>query len=111
MVATLAAPKHYAIYDARVAFSLNALQALRKNQLVAERFPVPNSRNSKVKLAIERLKSPRVTATTGREMYDRYLAILANVEADLQTTEMALFAAADDLAQQVLAQGGGGALA
>lgn len=99
-VAVLADPNRYAIYDARVAFALNALQVLEHGHIV-EQFPVPPGRNTEINRAIDILALPGVRYSTTRVAYERYLEILGYLGQPLQMAEMALFASAEQLAQRI----------
>lgn len=97
-LATLANPSRFAIYDARVAFSLNALQLLNHGSIV-ERFPIPLGRNTTIEAAIKRRGLSRVRHRDRGESYLRFLQIVTSVGGELQRNEMALFAAAENLAR------------
>lgn len=102
-VAVLADPDRNAIYDARVAFALNALQFAEHGHVVEE-FPIPLGRNAEIERVIPTLRLPRVRYATGREPYDRYLEILQLLRllgSSIQESEMALFAASERLARQI----------
>lgn len=99
-IVVLADPNRYAIYDARVAFALNALQILEHGHVV-EQFPVPLGRNNEINRAIGVLKLPGVRYATDRSAYERYLEVLNYLGPTLQRAEMALFATSEQLAQRI----------
>lgn len=104
-------PDTYAIYDARVAFSLNALQFLfiRENDRVL--FPMPPGRNTTIAPARAFLKGEQWDIQAV-DFYVKYLALLRSVAATLSKAcgqrvricevEMCLFAKAEELATKIL---------
>ena len=109
-------PDKYAVYDARVAASLNAIQLLlirdgklRSPDLLA--FSVPPGRNETIKrfdseafpLALNRIG---FTSIERNEIYSTYLAILRGVSLAIRKSilevEMFLFAQADELCDEAL---------
>lgn len=101
-------PSKYAIYDARVAISINCLQKLYgvKNKMC---FPLLSSRNRKV--AKGNLKFKKILQTecwsksSDNAFYNQYLEILNEVkgqlDTDISTIEMLLFAKAEELVIKV----------
>lgn len=104
-IAAISDPSRWAIFDARVAFSLNALQHIERGR-VSEAFPLLPSRNTLVRRALvplrlaNNLRVPMSNDNTAR--YLRYLQILRMSKRGLQRMEMALFSAAERLARDVL---------
>lgn len=105
-VLTIRDPQKYAIYDARVALSLNAIQILASHR-TALRFPMLPSRNKRImeaSLFIERVYEDKPT----KDFYATYLSLLTQIAASVQTSisalEMLLFANAEILALQLLNQ-------
>lgn len=103
-------PSAYAIYDARVAVALNALQ-LRHRCSNLRLFPLLPSRN-KVIAAANRLLSDsgarRVAPVPPHKAYRSYLALLRSVSqkcnVPLDAVEMLLFAKGPELACEVFPQ-------
>lgn len=99
-------PNKYAIYDARVAFSLNALQTNRK---VSDPifFPLVAGRNSQLREPTRQIRSEvkkeKSETHPGESFYLAYLRLLNDVARRLKVTigevEMCLFASAVDLSK------------
>lgn len=106
-VFTAANPTRHAIFDARVAASLNALQLRQPAGYVVQLFPTLTSRNSTVVRAeplIRRLASQRECAPVAKPLvYSTYLSLLEHAaegldtQLPLATAEMVLFAYAERL--------------
>lgn len=100
-------PNKYAIFDARVAISLNCLQKLYniENKVL---FPVLSSRNKVVargnKLIKETAKIETWEKVNEEIFYDQYLEILKKVsvefDTNISTVEMLLFAKAEGLVEE-----------
>ena len=105
----LRAPDTFAIYDARVALSLNALQCIDKTRH-RFLFPITPSRNRTIKSAQARLLQKDWNGHV-EDFYGRYLGLLRSVATRLGGTgrqpiricevEMCLFALAEDLARRI----------
>lgn len=104
-------PNSYAIFDARVSASLNALQII--NETVSPRlYPVLSSRNNVIKEGIrlfkEKAKEKTWDAVPECDFYSTYLGHLKNaalsldknLEASVATIEMLLFAKAEELVRE-----------
>tara|TARA_R110002051_G_scaffold304491_1_gene373851 strand:+ start:178 stop:855 length:678 start_codon:yes stop_codon:yes gene_type:complete len=99
-------PNKYAIFDARVAISLNCIQKLNiiENKVL---FPVLSSRNKVVargnKLIKETAKIENWKKANEEIFYDQYLEILEKVadklNTNVSTVEMLLFAKAEELVE------------
>jgi hypothetical protein len=97
-------PEEYAIFDARVAISLNCIQKLL-NLYEPMLFPILPSRNKKValgnKLIRKTAKAESWTKAYDETFYKQYLNILKSVanelDSDISTIEMLLFAKAEEL--------------
>lgn len=105
-VAAIANPAKWAIFDARVALALNALQLLRVRRLL-QSFAMPPSRNKIIQQAALALRqqAPQVqlvTQSTSNEDYLSYTRILAGFGAQKQQAEMCLFVLAPKLAADIL---------
>lgn len=104
---TILDPATYAIYDARVAFSLNALQLTAKIEKPL-RFPILQSQNTLLKRTSELLKSKTKgwDRLDGDVFYSEYLKLLNTVAKEMRVTigdiEMCLFAKAEELATKIL---------
>jgi len=99
-------PNEYAIFDARVAISLNCIQKLYDiNEKIL--FPVLSSRNKIVALGNKLIKMTAKTESWKKafeeNFYKQYLIILRTVaielETDISTIEMLLFAKAEELVE------------
>lgn len=100
-------PNKYAIFDARVAISLNCIQKLYniENKVL---FPVLSSRNKVVargnKLIKESAKLENWKKVNEETFYNQYLEILENVadefNTNVSTVEMLLFAKAEELVKE-----------
>ena len=99
-------PNEYAIFDARVAISLNCIQKLYGlNDAVL--FPVLPSRNKIVALGNKLIKATAKSESWEKayeeNFYTQYLKILNYVakelNSDISTIEMLLFAKAEELVQ------------
>ena len=100
-------PLKYAIYDARVAVSINSLQII--NELKEKTlFPVLSSQNRKIRAANKKLK---IISKKGswqnyaeNEFYKNYLKILSCVSGELKTNiskvEMLLFSKVEELIKE-----------
>jgi len=102
-------PEEYAIFDARVAISLNCIQKIYKlYQPIL--FPVLPSRNKKValgnKLIRKIAKAESWTKAYDDTFYKQYLNILRSVanelNSDISTIEMLLFAKAEELVDKTI---------
>ena len=97
-------PEEYAIFDARVAISLNCIQKLYK-LYDPTLFPILPSRNKKVALGNKLIrtiaKSESWAKAYDETFYKQYLNILRSVandlDSDISTIEMLLFAKAEEL--------------
>lgn len=109
-IAAIVNPETHAIFDARVAFSLNALQFLSEAG-VSGWFPKMGGRNKlieRVKLVIDERAKSQVWPTVQKEKaYLTYIDLLKSVNAGLESTpglaplEMVLFANAEVLAHEI----------
>lgn len=98
-------PGEYAIFDSRVAFSLNAIQ---KKYKIKDKYLFPHlaGRREAIKVAHKALMNEPEFAQLKRnaDFYERYIQILkycaAQANSDIQTVEMVLFHHATDLAKQ-----------
>lgn len=115
-VMTAADPTRYAIFDARVSFTLNAIQ-LDAASRDAIRFPALPTRNKALGIAMPKLlrqaaAQPHWGAIDKDDVYTAYLELLRHSAVGLPgplplaTAEMVLFARAPDLAQAYLAKHG-----
>lgn len=111
-VATAADPRRYAIFDARVALSLNAIQFLDKPPAArAQLFPLLSSRNKLISRVAPRLyaegKRLGWTIVPEADVYATYLNLLKRASSGLANplplarAEMVLFARAPHLASDV----------
>ena len=97
-------PDEYAIFDARVAISLNCIQMIHKLH-EPMLFPILPSRNKKValgnKLIRKIAKAKSWTKAYDETFYKQYLNILKSaaneLDSDISTIEMLLFAKAEEL--------------
>jgi len=98
-------PKQYAIFDARVASALNAVQMLYEGNLTV-RFPIPNGQSE----AIKRFANKIVEIDAALEIekaqaYAEYLRLIKAVSntlgCELYTIEMLLFSLATRLARKL----------
>ena len=103
---TLRDPSRYAIYDARVAMSLNSIQRIYEVS-DARLFPQLVSRNSDIIRAQTKIKASGYFKFTyaDSDFYKRYLDLLMEASEgveglNLQIAEMILFAFAEDLAKE-----------
>lgn len=100
-------PEKYAIYDARVALSLNVLQVI--NGVEDTWFPLLVSRNNKVKAGNEDFKKylyeKGFRFLNKRLAYDRYIELLSEVAEKtgqhIQSVEMLLFAQVEELLDEM----------
>ena len=98
-------PSAFAIYDARVALSLNTI-SLKKSSKPNLFFPQLPSRNKKIVEAQAFIKkyARSKNLNSESEFYSHYLCFLRQAvsdcgnQFDMQTAEMVLFANAEDLA-------------
>lgn len=101
-IAMIRDPERFCIYDARVAFTLNILcKTIGLNDLGL--FPVPLGRNSLIEPAARLLRLVRVSRSMTASPYLAYLKLVKSTGKPIQEVEMALFAAAPRLAEDVLA--------
>ena len=108
-VAAFSDPERHAIFDARVSFSLNAIQSLAKEEAPCWWFPKLPGRNTLLKEAWPILKAQadaeRWTRVGSRETYPHYIQLLERAAGPLGVgigdIEMLLFAKATELANQV----------
>ena len=100
-------PTIFAIYDARVAISLNTISLLNSSESNLF-FPQLSSRNKKIVAAqavVKKLASSKML-NVDKEFYRNYLSFLRQAVSecgnkfDIQTAEMVLFANAEDLSMQ-----------
>lgn len=104
-------PSEFAIFDARVSSSLNALQIINKTK-DAKLYPVLTSRNNTIKKGIKLIKAHAKKEEWGvapdREFYETYLRYLKsttsafekNLSISVATIEMLLFAKAEELVKK-----------
>lgn len=106
---TIQNPHKYAIFDARVSISLNYVQLINNTE-EKTLFPILSSRNKKIvegsqfiKAVAKQNKWKKVDETT---FYSDYLNMLSKVsreiETDISTVEMLLFAKAEELVDEGL---------
>jgi hypothetical protein len=108
-VAAFSDPERHAIFDARVSFSLNAIQWLAKDEAPCWWFPKLPGRNTHLKEAWpilkERADAERWTRVGTRETYSSYIQLLEQTAGplgvDIGDIEMLLFAKATELANLV----------
>lgn len=102
-VLSIARPEQHAIYDARVALSLNAL-AMREGKSTY-RVLLPN-RNRKLTAAQQRLRDLGLARScnpaTPSDDYRSYLELLPTSQLDRHRAEMILFTYAEDLAEEIV---------
>jgi hypothetical protein len=100
-------PSIFAIYDARVAISLNTISLLNSSESNLF-FPQLSSRNKKIVAAqavVKKVASSKML-NVDKEFYRNYLSFLRQAVSecgnkfDIQTAEMVLFANAEDLSMQ-----------
>lgn len=103
-------PERYAIYDARVATALNALQVLNEIEYPIF-YPIGSSRNNAIQLAKPKLRAHAQRfnwCNAGANFYSNYNSLLSNCAAELgtkqYTLEMLLFSRAPYLALRLLNQ-------
>jgi hypothetical protein len=110
-VATLHDPHKFFIYDARVAFSINAI--IFDAGYTDKFFPMPDSRNTKIKgaksaLAKNGIRFGRSTNIAGQNFYKSYIELIHEVGNQIKKpawqVEMALFALGPALAQKLSAK-------
>ena len=100
-------PNEYAIFDARVAISLNCIQKIY-NLDSKTLFPILSSRNKVVakgnRLVKNIAKNEKWTKANEETFYNEYLNILnqvsKNFDTDISTIEMLLFAKAEELVEK-----------
>lgn len=106
-------PSRFAIYDARVAASLNCLQLLGETRVLA--FPVPISRNSQInnsmhtgfadRCTMSWLKKNGFSAEPLHQVYGIYCNLLSELSKQTENSilqiEMTLFSTAIDLIRRV----------
>ncbi len=100
-------PELYAIFDARVSFSINAIQIIQ-NVPNPQRFAHLPTRNTTLQrvMPLMKAKTQQWQRVANRELYTSYNRMLATLRnqannATFQTIEMLLFANAEILANQV----------
>ncbi|MDO1510036.1 MULTISPECIES: hypothetical protein [unclassified Neisseria] len=109
-VLSIVEPRTYAIFDSRVAFSLNAL--LLQGKYKSKFFPVLSSRNTKIAEASDKFKlmkknnRKQYQSMPSKDVYYNYLKLLKEVaiacDTSIQEVEMLLFAHTEVLADVVL---------
>jgi hypothetical protein len=105
-VASICDPNRFPIYDARVAFALNAL--LIQGDIALPPFRMPGSQSTTINAALKRLKAHGVkelNINTPVGDYRRYMALMSRFGARMSLAEMALFASAPTLAASLPARG------
>lgn len=106
-VLSICEPDEFAIFDARVSASLNALQIIH-NVADKQRFPILASRNKIINMGNNLLKRQNWRNAPTRAFYRTYLSYLKNTVTSLDaklgaavaTIEMLLFAKAEDLLRE-----------
>lgn len=102
-ILTISNPEMYAIYDARVAASLNALQFLVRST-PAVYFPIPTGQNNTVRRFANTLPKEGSIRVIPDETYSAYLEALRQTCIDqgctLTEVEMVLFAVASRLSRK-----------
>lgn len=101
-------PDKYAIFDARVSFSINCIRYLSDNEEQIF-FPKLSSRNKRIAFGAEYIwqhaKYKNWTRLRNKEVYFNYLQIIHNVANELNTSistiEMLLFADAEKLSEKL----------
>jgi len=97
-------PTQFAIYDARVAFALNAIQAVRLGW-VQTWFRIPTTQKGIIKRAhkgLECYATPNTKVLGDAEVYGAYLDVLKGAHSfDLERAEMILFALTDDIGAKI----------
>lgn len=101
-------PEKYAIFDARVSFSINCIQYLSEQDEQIF-FPKLGSRNKRIVLGANHIwqhaKEKRWKRLNSKEVYNKYLEIIHNVASELNTSissiEMLLFADAEKLSEKL----------
>jgi hypothetical protein len=98
-------PKQYAIFDARVASALNAVQMFDEGNLTV-RFPIPNGQNEAIKRFANKIgKTDAALEIEKAQAYSEYLrlikAVSDNLKCELYTIEMLLFSLATRLARKL----------
>lgn len=104
-VASLCDPNKFPIYDARVAFALNAL--LIRGNIAVPSFRMPGSQSTTINAALKRLKAHGVkelNINTRVDDYRRYMALMSRFGTRMSLAEMALFASAPMLAASLPAR-------
>ncbi|HXS06765.1 MAG TPA: hypothetical protein VN723_08255 [Rhizomicrobium sp.] len=98
-VASICDPNKYPIYDARVAFALNAL--LIRDNIALAPFRMPGSQSTTINAALKRLKAHGIkesNVNTPVDDYRRYMALMHRFGTRISLAEMALFGSAPMLA-------------
>ncbi|HET6410269.1 MAG TPA: hypothetical protein VFG14_20430 [Chthoniobacteraceae bacterium] len=94
-------PHQFAIYDARVAFALNAVQAIKLGWIPTW-FRIPTTQKGVVKgthIDLERYASPSTIVLGDADVYRAYLYALQKcATSGMEQSEMILFALTDSLA-------------
>lgn len=98
-------PRQYAVYDARVAMSLNAMQASLMGS-IQFLFPVPDTQNRTIKKAQRLLRNyigPETRQLRGRELYSLYVDALKGTKGghSLHAAELYLFHVGPDWATRL----------
>jgi hypothetical protein len=98
-------PKQYAIFDARVASALNAVQMLDEGNLTV-RFPIPNGQNEAIKRFAAQIGETDASLEIEKaQAYAEYLRLIKAVSdtlgCELYTIEMLLFSLATRLARKL----------
>ena len=97
-------PREFAIYDARVAFALNAIQALRLGW-VQTWFRIPATQKGIVQQAhraLEAYATPNTKVLRDDDVYAAYLDVLRGAKSfDLERAEMILFALTDKIGGEI----------
>lgn len=97
-------PRQFAIYDARVAFALNAVQAIKLGW-VPTWFRIPTTQKGIVKerhIDLERYASPSTVVLGDADVYRAYLHTLQEAASlEMGRSEMILFALTDNLGASI----------
>jgi hypothetical protein len=110
-VITLHDPHKFFIYDARVAFAINAIMFAAGH--ADKFFPMPASRNTKIVgatsvLAKNGIRFGRSTTIAGQNFYESYIELIqavgGNIKKPAWQVEMALFAIGPALANELTAK-------
>lgn len=97
-------PRRFAIYDARVAFALNAVQAVKLGWIPTW-FRIPTTQKGTVKdthIDLERYASPSTVVLGDVDVYRAYIYTLQkSATSTMEQSEMILFALTDNLAARI----------